>query len=110
MLFLVNALPFAGYVWMVTQLAERWGKTDWGRLFIVAAGAFATTVSPFLITLQNHTFGTFAVMLAWWSVLCVCDKVSQRETPAWPHFVSAVYLASVSLTTGAAAVSIVLAA
>jgi hypothetical protein len=89
MLFLVNALPFAGYLWLLTQLAERWGKTDWGRLFIVAAGAFATIVSPFLNSLQNHTFGTFAVMVAWWSVVCVWDKLSQRETPAWPHFVSA---------------------
>src|SRR5207237_5279072 len=74
-LLLVNALPFAGYLWLVTQVAERWGKTDWGKVYIVIAGAFATTVSPFLITLQNHTFGAFAVMLAWWSVLCVWDRI-----------------------------------
>jgi hypothetical protein len=99
MLLLVNALPFAGYLWLLTQLAERWGKTDWGRLFIVAAGAFATTVSPFLNTLQNHTFGTFAVMLAWWSVLCVWDTVSRRETPAWPHFVSAGFFSAFAAAT-----------
>ncbi len=75
MLFLVNGLPFAGYLWLLTQIAERWGKTDWGKLYIVAAGAFATIVSPFLITLSNHTFGTFSVMLAWWSVLCVWDRM-----------------------------------
>lgn len=74
-LFLINGLPFAGYLWLLMLMAERWCKSDWGKLYIVGAGAFATTVSPFLITLNNHTIGTFAVMLAWWSVLCVWDKV-----------------------------------
>jgi hypothetical protein len=89
MLVLVNALPFAGYLWLLSKIAERWGRTDWGKIYIVAAGAFATTVSPFLITLQNHTFGTFAIMAAWWSVLCIWDQVSESETPDWRHFVSA---------------------
>ena len=98
MLILVNALPFAGYLWLLTQVAERWGRTDWGKLYIVAAGAFATTVSPFLITLSNHTFGTFSVMLAWWSVLCVWDQICRKETPAWQHFLSAGFFASFAVT------------
>ena len=98
MLLLVNALPFAGYLWLLTQVAERWGKTDWGKLYIVAAGAFATLVSPFLITLNNHTFATFSVMLAWWSVLCVWDKVCRREMPRWQHFVAAGFFASFAFT------------
>lgn len=78
MLILVHAFPFGLYLWLLTQTAERFGKTDWGKLYIVTAGAFATMVSPFLITLQNHTLGTFAVMLAWWSVLCVWDSTVER--------------------------------
>jgi hypothetical protein len=93
-LLLINGLPFAGYLYLLTRIAERWGTTDWGKLFIVASGAFATTVSPFLITLQNHTIGAFAVMLAWWSVLCIWDSVSRRETPAWLHFISAGFFSS----------------
>ena len=107
MLLLVNALPFAGYLWLLTQLAERWGKTDWGKLYVVAAGAFATLVSPFLITLNNHTFGTFSVMLAWWSLLCVWDRVCRRETPAWQHFVSAGFFASFAFTNEMPALSFV---
>ena len=107
MLLLVNALPFAGYLWLLAQLAERWCKTDWGKLYVVAAGAFATTVSPFLITLQNHTFGTFAVMLAWWSVLCVWDQVGRRATPGWQHFVSAGFFASFAAANEMPALSFV---
>lgn len=98
LLLLVNALPFAGYLWLLTQLAERWGKTDWGKLYTVAAGAFATTVTPFLITLNNHTLATFSVMLAWWSILCVWDKVSRHETPPWRPFVSAGFFAAFAAT------------
>ena len=105
MLILVNALPFAGYLWLLTQIAERWGKTDWGKLYIVAAGAFATTVTPFLITLNNHTVATFSVMVAWWSVLCVWDEVSRRETPCWRHFVSAGLFSSFAATNEMPALS-----
>ena len=105
MLFLVNALPFAGYLWLLTQIAERWGKTDWGKLYVVAAGCFATIVSPFLITLSNHTFGTFAVMLAWWSALCVWDQIGRHETPRWQHFVSAGFFASFAATNEMPALS-----
>jgi hypothetical protein len=110
MLLLVNALPFAGYLWLLTRVAERWGKTDWGKLYVVAAGAFATIVNPFLITLNNHTVGTFAVMLAWWSVLCVWDAVCRRETPAWQHFVSAGFFAAFAVTTEMPALSFAAAA
>ena len=110
MLILVNALPFAGYLWLLTQIAERWGKTDWGRLYIVAAGAFATIVSPFLITLNNHTIGTFSVMLAWWSLLCVWDSISlpsphrgrgaggEGGDATWAHFVSAGFFGAFAVT------------
>ena len=89
MLILVTALPFAGYLWLLTQFAERWGKTDWGKLYIIAAGAFATMVTPFLITLNNHTFATFSVMAAWWSALCIWDHLSlaspaERAAEAFP--------------------------
>ena len=113
MLILVNLLPFAGYLWLLTQIAERWGKTDWGKLYIVAAGAFATIVSPFLITLSNHTFGTFSVMLAWWSVLCVWDRIflpcpgvpKEGSIAPWPHFVSAGFFASFAATNEMPALS-----
>jgi hypothetical protein len=70
-LVLVNAVPFAVYLWQLMRLTERWGRTEWGRLFVVAAGAFATLVTPFLITLNNHTFGTFSVLFAWGGLLAV---------------------------------------
>jgi hypothetical protein len=104
-LILVNALPFAVYLWVLTRIAERWGKTDWSKLFIVAAGAFATLVTPFLITLSNHTIGTFSVMLAWWSVLRIWTKVTRQETPGWYHFVNAGFFGAFAVTNELPALS-----
>ena len=105
MLLLVNALPFAAYLWLLTKLAEDWGKTEGGRLYVVFAGAFATLVTPFLITLNNHTFGAFSVMAAWWSVLRIWRAYARKETPAWQHFVSAGFFASFGVTNELPALS-----
>lgn len=117
-LILVNAIPYAGYLWLLMQIAERWGRTEWGKLYLVVAGAFATTVSPFLITLNNHTIGTFSLMLAWWSVLRIWDEVSSNDgslaRPAsrlpWAHFVSAGFFASFAVTNEMPALSFAAAA
>ncbi|MGH7226516.1 MAG: hypothetical protein ACRELF_25140, partial [Gemmataceae bacterium] len=50
-----NVLPFVVYLWLLARLAECFGATDWGRIFVVAAACFATLLTPFLITLNNHT-------------------------------------------------------
>jgi hypothetical protein len=100
LLLLVNALPFAIYLWQFGRLVETWGHTDWGRLYVVTAGAFATLVGPFLITLNNHTLGTFSVMFAWLALLRISRHAdgSQPEAPAWYHFLSAGFFAAFAVT------------
>lgn len=92
LLLLINGLPFAIYLWQLVRIVETWGKTDWGRLYVFAAGAFATLVGPFLITFSNHTPGTFAVMFAWLSLLRIGQYV--EGPPPWYHFVSAGFFAA----------------
>jgi hypothetical protein len=92
LLLLINGVPFAIYLWQLARIAEMWGKTDWGRLYVFAAGAFATLVGPFLMTFSNHTPGTFAVMFAWLSLL----RISQHTEgpPPWYHFAAAGFFAA----------------
>lgn len=54
MLMLVNVLPLAVMIAVVAALAERFGTTDWGRIFVVAAAALATMHKPFVVVLNNH--------------------------------------------------------
>jgi hypothetical protein len=63
-LLLVNGLPFVLYLGVLARLVERYGQTDWGRCYVLAAACFATLVTPFLTTLNNHTVATFCVLFA----------------------------------------------
>jgi hypothetical protein len=66
-----NVLPLIFYLWMISRLAERYGVTDWGRLFVVAAAAFGTMLNPFLITFNNHVPAAFAALAALYAALPV---------------------------------------
>ena len=66
-----NVLPLILYLWMIGRLAERYGATDWGRLFVVAAAAFGTLLSTFLITFNNHVPAAFATLIALYAALPV---------------------------------------
>jgi hypothetical protein len=90
-------------MWLfLTQLAawaERNGSTDWGRIFVVACGCWATLLTPFTNTLNNHlpaaVFAFLAVVYleriwrsdqpaGWWFGLCgLCAALAAAtELPA----------------------------
>ncbi len=79
-----NVLPFVLYLWMISRLAERYGATDWGRLFGVAAAAFGTLLTPFLITFNNHVPAAFVALAAMYAALPVAfpDPPDSRRRAA----------------------------
>ncbi|HTU20028.1 MAG TPA: hypothetical protein VMG10_18330, partial [Gemmataceae bacterium] len=77
-----NVLPFVIYLWLLARLTERFGVTDWGRLFVVTAACFATLVTPFLITLNNHTLATCSVVVAVYAAVCLFSS----SEGAWRWF------------------------
>jgi hypothetical protein len=64
-----NLIPLVLYLIVLAWLAERFGTTDWSRYFIVAAGAFATLVSPFLVTINNHTLAATGAAVVLYAVV-----------------------------------------
>ena len=54
MLLTVNVLPMLLLIALVARWAERFGTTDWGRIFVVAAAALGTLLTPFAVVLNNH--------------------------------------------------------
>ncbi len=101
-LLLVNVLPFVLYLQQIARLAEEFGRTDWGKLFVVAAAAFGTVVTPFLITLNNHTIATYCVLFAlvsveeiWKRTPRACGGCSdQNATSPWQYHLAAGFFAS----------------
>lgn len=111
-LVFVNLVPFFFYLREMSHLAECYGRTDWGRYFVVAAAGFATLVTPFLITLNNHTLGTFSVLFALIFVLKIWRRApatrggqGQDGKPVWWHFALAGLLSAFSVVNELPALS-----
>jgi len=64
MLFTVQVLPTILMLAIIASLAERFGRTDWGRIFVVAAAAFGTMLTPFAVVLNNHTIAAVSAAVA----------------------------------------------
>ncbi len=94
LLVVINVLPFAVYLFLLSRLVERFGQSDWSRLYIVTAAAFATLVTPFLITFNNHTFGTFSVVFALFPALTILTKTKEEGKPSFCHYLWAGFFAS----------------
>lgn len=54
MLATINLPALAIYLLALARLIERYGRTDWGRLFVFAAAAFGTMLTTFAVTINNH--------------------------------------------------------
>jgi hypothetical protein len=54
MLLLVNVLPLIVYFWVLGKILERYGRTDWGRIFVMAAATLGTFLTTFAVVLNNH--------------------------------------------------------
>lgn len=77
-LLTVNLLPFVIFLVLLARLAEELGSTDWGRIFVVACGCFATLMIPFATTLNNHTIAACSAMFALYPVLKMWPRIEDR--------------------------------
>ena len=80
-----NVVPLIVYLLLLGRLADLFGATDWGRLFVVTAAAFGTLLTPFLNTFNNHTVATCAAVVALYAAV----RTVLREgagPPGWSWF------------------------
>jgi hypothetical protein len=85
-----NLLPFLIYLVLLSRLVERFGTSDWGRLFVMATASFGTLMTPFLISMNNHTLGTCSALFA----IYFAAKVWTDERPSWTAFAGAGFFAA----------------
>jgi hypothetical protein len=72
MLVLLNVVPLVIGMGLLAGMVERFGKTDWGRIFVMAAAAFGTFLTTFAVVINNHlpaavcaTVALYAVTRIW---------------------------------------------
>lgn len=105
LLWLTNIPPLTIYLAVLAYLVERWGQTDWGRIFVVTAGCWSTFLTTFAVTFNNHLPAAVSVMVTlyclwriqngnetvWAYVLAGCSSAfaATCELPAFAFFVLA---------------------
>jgi hypothetical protein len=64
MLLIVNLAPMVLMLALVARWAERFGTTDWGRVFVVAAASLGTMLTAFAVVVNNHLIAAVSVAIA----------------------------------------------
>ena len=64
MLISVNLLPLIIYFVLLAALIERFGRSDWGRIFVMAAAVFGTFLTTFAVVVNNHLPAAVCVLIA----------------------------------------------
>ncbi|MEK6248485.1 MAG: hypothetical protein N2C12_09930, partial [Planctomycetales bacterium] len=64
MLLLINIPAMVLLLVLLARLLERFGKTDWGRLLVMATATFGTFLTTFAVTLNNHLIAAALAMVA----------------------------------------------
>jgi len=85
LLVLFNLVPLVLYFLLLMPLIERFGTTDWGRIFVMAAAVFATFLTTFAVTINNHLPAAVCVAMAVFAVVPIWFEGERR----WRYFFAA---------------------
>jgi hypothetical protein len=78
MLLLTNVPAMVLLFVIIAALAEQLGTTDWGRIFVVATACFATLLTTFAVTLNNHIVGATSLAVAIYFFVQIVRSSSPR--------------------------------
>jgi hypothetical protein len=90
LIILFNVLPMVVYFLVIARLIERFGTTDWGRLFVMTCAAFGTFLSTFAVTINNHLTAAVSAAIALDAALRIWYDDERR--PRW-FFVAGLFAA-----------------
>jgi hypothetical protein len=89
-LLIVNVLPMLLGIVVMAALVERYARSDFARIFTVAAFALATFLTTFAVTLNNHTVAALAILFATYPACRIL--IDGSKSPG--HFLLAGFFAS----------------
>jgi hypothetical protein len=78
MLVVCNLLPLMFCWFLVSMLIDRFGTTEWGRLFSVAFVCFGTFLSTFAVTLNNHVPAVVSITIAFYCAVRIAYDKEKR--------------------------------
>ena len=85
MLVTINVVPLVVALLLLGCLVERFGTTNWGRFFVMAAASFGTFLTTFSITLNNHLPAAVSAIVAVYAFVRIWFDDDRR----WRWFIMA---------------------
>jgi hypothetical protein len=74
MLLTINVLPMVVMFVLLARIVERFGTTDWGRIFAMACATLGTFLNTFAVVLNNHVLAAVTAAVALYAaVRILCD-------------------------------------
>ncbi|MGO8750177.1 MAG: hypothetical protein ACLQNE_29880 [Thermoguttaceae bacterium] len=77
-----NVLPMLLYFWLLAKLVERFGRTDWAKVFVLAAAAFGTFLTTFAVVVNNHIPAAVCALIALYAAIRIWFDGERR----WWYF------------------------
>lgn len=71
MLVTLNVIPLAIYFWLLAGVVERFGKTDWGRIYVMACATLGTFLTTFAVVITNHLPAAVSAMVTLAAVVSI---------------------------------------
>jgi hypothetical protein len=95
MLVTINVLPLLICFVLLGRLVERFGTTDWGRMFVMAAAVFGTFLGTFSVVFNNHVPAAVCGLVALYTGIRIWFDGERR----WHYFVLAGLFAALAAAT-----------
>jgi hypothetical protein len=102
MLILNQALPMLVFFWIIAKFVERFGTTDWGRMFVMASAAFGTFLMTFGVVLNNHLPAAVCVAIVLYTSVRIWFDGERR----WWYFALAGFFAAFAVADELPALSL----
>ena len=102
-LIITHLIPLILTWILLARLIEKFGTTDWGRIFTMAFICFGTFLSTFAITINNHIPAAFCMTVALYCGVRIFFDGDQR----WRYFIGAGFFGMFGATCELPALSFV---
>ena len=79
LLVLVNLIPMLIALILICLMVERYARNDFTRYFVVTAGCFATLLTPFLLTLNNHSIAASTAVFSMYPFMRILLDQEQKK-------------------------------
>lgn len=78
-LIIVNLLPMMIALFLICLMVERYARNEFTRYFVVTAACFATLLTPFLLTLNNHSIAASCALFSLYPFMRILLDHEQKK-------------------------------